>query len=267
MEAIPKNEALSPELARLRSGLIRLRDQENINYAVISKATDIHRSIISSFANGKELNPKYVKPLQKFVQSIIEKAESGEPDAYTLAPSYKTTLDLYETSGYREGVGWCALCVKRRSLGAMVGNPGTGKTTILKEFARCTPGSAYIEAWPGMRMGDLLRAIAVAVGVTISGNTYTKAQQIIAALKDRRDVVLLIDEAEHLHKWDVDKFEVLRKIWDNTGTPIIICGTPVLKRLLTRENLAQFYRRMFEIKVEGIKPNEARTILTDYTVS
>lgn len=46
-------------------------------------------------------------------------------------------------------------------------------------------------------------------------------------------MLIAVDEAEYLAKWDVDKFEVLRKVWDNTGTPVILCGTDVLEGMLT----------------------------------
>ncbi len=262
MEALPNDN-----LTALRESVQRLRKNEGIDFARMNKETGINRSIISTFANGGPLNQKYVQTLDEYVRRVDDSLESGDVQMSALAPLYKTELDLYETSGYREGVGWCHYCVKHRKFGALIGNPGTGKTTIIKNFVERTPGTAYIEAWPGMRMGDLLGAIAAAIGATVAGNTYRKTQQIIAALKEREDVTLMIDEAEHLHKWDVDKFEVLRKIWDNTSTPIIICGTQVLHRLLTRENLAQLYRRMFEIRLDGIKADEARAILRDYNVT
>ena len=262
MEALPKDN-----LSQLRADLIRLRDNEGITFAKIAEKTGVNRSYISTLANGGGIAPKYVQPLSDYVREIDEQIGSGDIQLSALTPLYKTTLDLYETTGYKEGIGWCSYCVQHRKFGAMIGNPGTGKTTIIKAFAERTPGTAYIEAWPGMRMGDLLGAIATAIGATIAGNTYKKTQQLITALKERKDVTLVIDEAEHLHKWDVDKFEILRKLWDNTTTPIIICGTQVLHRLLTRENLAQLYRRMFEIRLEGIKADEARAILRDYNVT
>ena len=70
----------------------------------------------------------------------------------------------------------------------------------------------------------------------------------------------------------MDKFEILRKVWDNTGTPVILCGTDVLEGMLTRgrgrhDNLAQLYRRKVELKLNGIGQAEARTNLREYNVS
>lgn len=81
-------------------------------------------------------------------------------------------------------------------------------------------------------------------------------------------MTILVDEAEYLRKWDVDKLEYLRKIWDNTGTPVILAGTPVLETILKgagpRENLAQLYRRKYELQLKGISAKGALTVLHQY---
>ena len=154
----------------------------------------------------------------------------------------------------------------------LMSSPGSGKTTVLRHFAQTQPGVLYIEAWPQMRVGDMLEAIARPLGLSLRGNNYRKTQDLIAYLSGRTDVLIAVDEAEYLAKWDVDKFEVLRKVWDNTGTPVILCGTDVLEGMLTRgrgrhDNLAQLYRRKVELKLNGIGQAEARTILREYNVS
>lgn len=144
---------------------------------------------------------------------------------------------------------------------------------IIKEYISKIPGTIYIEAFDGMKLNDLLEVIAEECGVELGkGSSYKKVQQLIKILKSK-DVMLLIDEAEYLKKWDVTKFEYLRKVWDNTGTPIILCGTYILEEYLTRgskkgtDNLAQLYRRKYEIKLEGIKEKEVREILSGYNVT
>ena len=77
--------------------------------------------------------------------------------------------------------------------------------------------------------------------------------------------MLIFDEADHLYGWDVKKFEIIRQLWDETNTPIVLVGPPRLEEILThgsgRSNLSQLYRRKYEIKLTGIKPDEVRAIL------
>ena len=126
-----------------------------------------------------------------------------------------------------------------------------------------------------MRMSDLLNELALAAGIALPDTitVYQRTRRVLAALKERDDIVLVFDEAEQLRedKQGVKKYELIRKIWDNTGTPVVFAGTTGLRNLLTRgggrDNLAQLYRRKYEIEMLGITDKEVRSILRDYNVT
>lgn len=251
----------------LASRITAARESRGVTLAYIANAIGISRTALSQFVNnGVPIREPYHTALIDFLSTEETAAAPSEPKQ-----AYKQQLELYQTTEFRDAIGWCQKVVENRRMGVMIGYPGSGKTTILREFGRLTPEAHYIECWPGMRMSDLLRAIANAAGIAVSGNNYVKAQQIVSALKARDDIVLMFDECEYLKKWDVDKFEVIRKIWDNTSTPVIFAGTQELENILTRGggrgNLAQLYRRKWEIKLEGVKAEEIRAILRDYDVT
>lgn len=250
---------------------------EGITFTAISGQTGVSRTAISQFVNkGLMLKPEQMAAIEETLQGTVsmqgQTTATGEVVMSTIGPkAYKTEIELYQTEEYREAIGWCKYIFAKRRMGVMIGFPGSGKTTILREFCKITPEAHYIECWPSMRMGDLLAALASAIGVSLRGNSYNKAQQIMRALRARSDVMFVFDESEYLRKWDVDKFEVLRKIWDNTQTPILFAGTPELENVLTRgggrANLSQLYRRKYEIKLNGIRAEEVRGILSDYNIA
>lgn len=256
----------------LADELKHLRDVEGVTFAALANQTGISRSAISQAANqGLHLKPEQEAKLWSAINEIKGAEARLDTDQPSAPVRFKQAVELYETKEYKEAMGWCAYVYKKRKMGVLIGYPGSGKTTVLRNFCKAQPGVLYVEAWPQMRMGDLLETIAQGLGIEIRGNNYKKTQVLIDALRGREDVAIAIDEAEYLSKDTVDKLEVLRKIWDNTGTPIILCGTErledMIKRGPKRENLAQLYRRKVEIKLKGVSPAEARQMLRSYNVA
>lgn len=251
----------------LRAALRGLQ-ADGITFAEISKSTEVHRTAISQLVNQGILpSPKHVASLWNFVDRQREAQEMPSIESPT---SYKQTLEIWETEEYVLAKGWCDYIYQKRKMGVLIGAPGTGKTTILKRFVSEHPGSIYIEAMPNMRVNDLLNAIAHRAGISLKDkdNGCQRMQGLIEALAGRTDVAILVDEAEYLKKWDVDKFEYLRKIWDNTGTPVILAGTPELETTIKKgtgkDNLAQLYRRKYELQLKGISAKTALAHLRQY---
>lgn len=272
MEAMRKAEAG----AGLAQRLIEIRDNarpgQEPNLTSVAAAAEINRVIVSGIANGTRVaTPEQAERLWRVLDQL-DAGQQPERAALGAIPArYKGRVELYQTAQYQDAMGWCEYIRSHRKMGVLTGHPGSGKTTLLKEFVRRNPGTRYIECWSMMRMGDLLSEIATAAGASLSGNVYQRTRQVMQALTGREDVALVLDEAEQLRKWDTDKFEALRKIWDNTGTPVILAGTTQLRSMLTRgggrDNLAQLYRRKYEFELTGITAKEVRAILREYNVT
>ena len=284
IDQVPGAEVSAKELQRR----LRAYKGQGGELARIERETNVNRSRISQLVNhGYPLPNGKMNALWTWLEANAPETTEEETKANTIlsafapdapatqAPAvpeapvvYKHTLEVYHTADLKNIVGYCNQMYKMREIGVIIGNPRTGKTTALREYCKMNPNAYYIECWSSMRMGDMLAVIAQAAGISLSGSIYHKIQQVIQELRGRSDVMLLLDEAEYLKKWDVDKFEVLRKIWDNTGTPIIFCGTQELERVLTRSNCAQLYGRMLKCeKTRGISEAEALDMLRGYNIT
>lgn len=257
-------------LDALRDSLRNLQTY-GITYEQISKATGVNRSTISLFANKNETTTyANIDKLKAYVTQ--REAEIVPLVAEATKQQGLQTIGLWKTDEYQAAMGWMHYVWGHRKMGVLVGAPGTGKTTILKQFRKDVPGAVYIEAQPHMRCKDLFNAIAEGAGIQLGkGNAYERFASLLDGLRGRSDVMILVDEAEYLHKWDADKFEYLRKIWDNTGTPVVLCGTNALELLLTRgagrQNLAQLYRRKYELQLKGITAKAILTHLRQYNLT
>ena len=270
--------SLADYLNHLRSaGATIDGEHQQFDFAKISRETGVSRSMISQYCSGKmKINPDAEAKLQRWVDAILERAEEFEdedaPKQEQAAPAqqFKTAIELYQHDEFNEAMGMMHWTMKHRKMSVIIGSPGIGKTTVLKEFARREPGAVIITCRPTMRMRDMIDTIAGALGIVVSGSNDERVRRIQRALKGRTGDMLIFDEADHLYVWDTKKFEVIRQIWDETGVPVVMAGPPRLEDLLTRgggrQNLSQLYRRKFEIRLNGIRADEVRKILDAYDV-
>lgn len=248
---------------QLGAEICRLRDEDGITFAEVGRKSGYSASAISQFVHHGKTSVELEESLKELLMEHYGYTKEIE--------GYNDNIELFPTKEFKEILGFCEDMRVRQKMGVVIGHPGSGKTTAVKEYVSRTEGALYIEACENMRMSDLLEIIASACGIELKrGSDYKKMQQIIGALVVKK-LIIIIDEAEYLKKWDVSKFEILRKIWDNTKTPIIFCGTPELEMILTRgngkDNLAQLYRRKYMMRLEGIKEKEIREILKKYNTN
>ncbi len=273
--------------ASLEDRINRLRDvgvtingvRYNYNFTQISAATGVSRSAISMFANGHmKIRPEQEAKLNEWVTAIEAQAESEvlenvhDAEMENEAPrAFKREIELYKTREFIEATGLLEWTREKRKMCVVIGYPGIGKTTVVREFAQRVQGVHLMTCRSTMRMRDLLDTIADSLGIAVGGSNDERVRRIQRELTAREDAMLIFDEADHLYNgWDVKKFELLRQLWDETGTPIVLVGPPRLEEILThgsgRANLSQLYRRKYEIKLTGIKPDEVREILAQYDV-
>lgn len=251
-------------IEELGDELKKLRENEGITFEEISKQINISRSYVSTLVNQHRASSDVMAAIRKFLYKYYAIPEDEVRD-------FRTNIKIFPTNEFKKALGFIEDIRKRRKMGCIIGNPGSGKTTIVKEYLKSTPEVIYIEAFQGMREKDLLEIIAEGLGISVrKGSTYRVFKQIIDEY-DGGEVMFIIDESEYLKNYCVTKFDTLRKIWDNTKIPMIFVGTEVLEDCLTHggskdENLSQLYRRIYKMKLNGIKEKEVREILSQYNI-
>lgn len=180
-------------------------------------------------------------------------------------------LGTWETSDFIQSIGMCFRCHEERTMGLLIGPPGSGKTTVIDSFSQRFNDTVLITAKVTMAVKDLLEVIAKALGITVYGSNNQRFEQIAEALK-HHPVTLIVDETENLiTRSSISKIEILRQLHDIAGIGVIFCGTPRLEELIIRgpngrDNLAQLYSRiLYRYRLKGISGKEATKILTQYT--
>lgn len=265
-----KMPMLRGSIQELGEAIAKARD-EGIPLSRIAEATGVNRALVSSLCNHgvATISEERQALLWDWVAQRESELGNSAPETRQMRMpgiSARQEIELIPTRSYTEGLGMCKFAQENRGIAIITGKPGTGKTTIVNTLQSVLPHPICIEAWPMMRLGDLLNDIAEGIGIRLSGTQVQKVRQIERALKGT-DITLVIDEAEMLRKWDNDKLEVLRKIWDHTGISLIMFGTPLLHSIVSRMNTTQLSRRMWSVQLRGATAKEVRDALGDYNIT
>ncbi len=251
--------------------------EQGVSMQAISNETGINRSLISTLCNhgmaaikqeGLERLDAWCEQYERKLQGNlkVEAVPVLDVRPTPFIRQYKTKPGLIHTTNYTAALGFCKKMADQHKIGVLIGAPGTGKTTVAKTLCELYPSAIYIEAWQSMRLGDLLDEIAYGVDIQLRGTLNRKTHELINALKGS-NTILVVDEAEYLKKWNVEKLDVLRKIHDNTGICVILIGTPAFKAVLNRADTTQLSRRMFLFDMRGALASEVKEALNGYNIA
>ena len=208
--------------------------REGLKQAHVARSLGISSSQISQWLSGKYTGD--VATLEANLKSFMENYTTK----HASAPG--TDLPIMDLSNYTGAMFVADEAVVSQEMAVLYGMPGTGKSVVARAFAQAHPEAIFIEVVPGIRVDSLLRLIADRLGISgvRGGDELVWA---IAREFERREGVLLIDEAEHL---TVRGLEVLRRIHDFSRVPVILVGTYGLIKNLKGNSgeLLQLYSRI-----------------------
>jgi general secretion pathway protein A len=176
---------------------------------------------------------------------------SEEPFEITPDPNF-----LYMSPGHEEVLTSIIYGIQsRRGIIAVIGEVGTGKTTLLNtalEWLSAKTKVAYVINFD-VDFDDLLNMALVNLGLTTADQTLTKIEALrrlkdfaFRQLADSGNVALIVDEAQNL---DPKAMENLRLL-SNLETPkhklvqIVLSGQPELQAKLARPELRQLTERI-----------------------
>jgi DNA transposition AAA+ family ATPase len=147
-------------------------------------------------------------------------------------------------------------------MGILWGKPGEGKSTVLA-YATNIFNGIFIRAKRSWTMTSLLEAIIIELR-GVPGRRRSQMEDWIEKrlMEAREERIILVDEADYLFSRNMasnDMLDVLRDIYDSTGTPVILAGMENIARRIQEEG--RFARRITSwVEFQGIDLDDARIV-------
>lgn len=240
------------DLNQVREELEIFLNVQNVSQAALGRALGISGASISTFRKGeyKGNNEELARKIKLYLDNYAKKSSKDIKEVAIFESKDKQMADFVINEAMRD-----------KEIAIIVGCAGSGKSTIAKDYARLHPNAILIEATLHSTARVILDELCERLHISGGRNLHEKVLLISKELK-RRDVVILIDEAEHL---SVRALEDLRRIWDFSSCPLILFGTEILLKNLIGKNgeLRQLYSRIGgKWNMKGLSQEECETLFT-----
>lgn len=172
------------------------------------------------------------------------------PFALTPDPEY-----LFLSEEQREAIASLMYAVlARRGFSVLIGDAGTGKTTLLRALMRSVPESRAVFSVivnPTLNPAEFLRTCVADFGIDVGDSpkdaVLTKLQKFLAqAHKDNKVAVLIVDEAQRLSTELLEEIRLLTNFETDKEKliQVILAGQDELANLLDRYDLRQLKQRV-----------------------
>lgn len=153
----------------------------------------------------------------------------------------------------------------------LTGEPGVGKTCVLRALRRRLPDSGFRltychNATLGRR--DFYRQLCVAIGVnpkaTAASVFYEVTQNVAQLAGEQRHPVFLLDEAHLLHQDVLDHLHILCNYeWDSRALlSLLLVGLPELRERLSRRHQRSLFSRIqVRLHLDSTNPEDTAEYL------
>ncbi len=239
-------------------------ENTGISKSKLAKLIDIGGSTLSEWLGQKyngditKIESKVAAFLERKKNAVIKRIDFVA-DTLNKIKIYDAinTVQEYVSSANQQGV------TESCKIGIVYGRAGLGKTKAVQEYVKYAQNCKLITAQTGDNEKSILEKMCISIGIDNRGTSTAMKRNILNSLKGK-EVILIIDESEHLRPKTID---IVRSIGDITGVGIILVGTETLRDKLksTKNEYEYLYSRVvIAAEVKDLSFEDIRLITKIY---
>jgi hypothetical protein len=194
-----------------------------LSQAQIAGACGVSPATVSNFLNRKDLGD--VEKIAALLKSYIEREEAKDEGGLLRVP-------FVETGPAKTMLARIHYCHTYQRMGALIGGAGIGKTTTIRQAVKRDPSLIVMTAWGNLGAAGVIQELCEAVKVGDRGSLRALMKRLRHKLQDKGRCVV-VDDA---HTLTFKALDILRHVYDVTGTGIVLVGIPTLRRHLVGAN-------------------------------
>jgi DNA transposition AAA+ family ATPase len=223
-----KNEALQQEVKELISNHLQIKD---LSQNELAKMIEVSPATISNIINEvwERVNEKMLLKIKSFFN--------------------KKEWVIIETDNFLTVHNCCDNARKNKTMSAIIGSAGSGKTTGISFYNSRNPNTFLITCTRAMRTKQFLSEILKSLGVNYIASDYDMVKMIIEVLNKKDNPLLIIDEASKL---SANTLMYIQDIWDGieANSGLVLAGVEYLYENLKKNaernkiGMPEFYSRV-----------------------
>ncbi len=235
-----------------------LFERSGLAVADIVGHTGLHKSTVSQVINDKYPGK------QKVIEQVVGVIRSALPDAY------QSEVEFEMTPGQKQGWTILELARRNKNMAVVLGQSGTGKTTLMRHYTKTHADATVLTARMGQTPADLTRAVCWLWNIGASGTNTERMERILTKAPGQ---FLIVDEADLLmegrqQKHVIRLVELFRLIYE-AGAGVVLLGLPSLYDNLVRAGETYVFSRIAYMR-KAPPPDKAfmervwRRLVADY---
>jgi len=231
----------------LRTEVRRIMEAEGLSQAAASKDANVAYATFSAWLGAKYTgdNNRVAAEVKRWLGAISERKRTVA--TIVTSPGFQMTPTAAE---FISAFQYAQIAV---DFTVIVGGPGVGKTSALKQYLATTPNVWMVTMEPTTaKPSAMLQEICAVMDIT--EKSATKLSRAIGKYVAGKNGLLAIDEGQHLTS---EALEQLRSIHDRYQVGIVICGNEtIISRLEGQKaTFAQLYSRV-GVRIKRPKPRQ-----------